>query len=106
MPDESAAHLDAHLPLVRRYDENSAIVRALLPDPPGAPELISIVLYGIALQGIGRVNHKLVAGFVLERLEVAFDCGLVSRGEQMRIVDDTPCERRKFGFGLTGIRDE
>src|SRR5260221_643637 len=35
---------DAHLPLVRRDDENRAGVLALLPDAPGAAELVTVIL--------------------------------------------------------------
>src|SRR5205814_10330741 len=66
---EAVTHFDAHLALVRRHDENRAVVLALLPDAPGAAELITVGGDVLPLQRFERGNHDLIAGFLLELRE-------------------------------------
>ncbi len=83
-----------------------AVIGALLPDPPGAAELIAVVLDGIALQRIGRVNDNLIAGLVLQRLEVAFNRRSVGGRQKVRIVDDAAGERGEFRLRAGGNGNE
>ena len=66
---EPAADLDAHLALVRRDDEEDAVVLLLGADAPMAAELIAVILDGVALQGGQGDDDDLVGALVLERLE-------------------------------------
>src|SRR5579864_2292873 len=49
-PFEAVADLDAGFAFVRRDDQDGAVVLTLLPDAPGAPELVAVVLDRMALQ--------------------------------------------------------
>ena len=95
-----ASDLDADLVLRGRHDEDHAVVRALLADAPGAPELVAEILDRIALQRVRGVDHELVAGLCLQALEVGLDGRLVRGREQVRLVDDPARQRREFRLGI------
>src|SRR6185437_11817059 len=48
---EAIAYLDAHVSLARVHDEQHAVVLALLADAPVAPQLVAVLLYGVAREG-------------------------------------------------------
>ena len=75
---EAVADLDAHVALVRRDDQDDAVVLALLADPPGAAELIAVVGDVVALQRFQRDHDELVGGLRLERGELGIElrCGV------------------------------
>ena len=63
---EPVADLDAHLALVRRHDQQHAVVLVLLADLPVAAELIAVILDRGALQRLQRDDDELVGGLGFE----------------------------------------
>src|SRR5262245_13792780 len=96
---QPAPDLDAHLALLGRYDQNYAVVLALLAELPAAAELIAKVLDFIALQRRRRVDHELIGGLLFQRLQLALEPPAVLGGQQLGFVDDAPAERRELGGG-------
>ena len=97
---EPAADLDADLALVRRDDQEHAVVLLLGADAPMAAELIAEILDGVALQRGQRDHHDLVGALVLERLEVGGRARHSSAAlKQIGVVDDAAGELRKVGLG-------
>ena len=74
--------------LVRRHDEQDAVVLALLADAPLAAELIAEVLDRVALQRLQRDDGELVGRLLLERRELGVDRGAVLGVKQAGLVDD------------------
>ena len=68
---EAVADLHAHLPLLGRDQQDRAVVLGLLADPPGAAELVAVLLDLVALQVGHGGHHQLAAGLGLERREPA-----------------------------------
>src|SRR5205814_614523 len=58
---EAVTDFDPQLALVRRHDENRAVVLAFLPDAPGAAELITVGGDVLPLQRFERGNDDLIA---------------------------------------------
>ena len=75
---EPAADLDAHLALVRRDDEQDAVVLALLADAPLAAELIAVVLDRVALQRVQRDDGELVGRLLLRARRARRRCAVRS----------------------------
>ncbi len=63
---EAVADLDAHLVLVRRDQQQHAVVLVLLAKLPGAEELVGIGLDVAAFERIDRGDDKLDAGLLFE----------------------------------------
>src|SRR5215813_12384662 len=70
---EAIADLDAHLTLVRRNDEQRAVVETFLTDPPVPPEPVAVVGDVVTLQRRQCDHHELGAGLALELFELAVD---------------------------------
>src|SRR3954452_872539 len=84
---EAIAHLDAHLALVRRHDQQHAVVLALLTDLPAAAKLVAEVLDRRALQRFERHHHELVTGLGFELGELLGERRACSRIQNAGIVD-------------------
>src|SRR5689334_3861533 len=56
---EAIAHFDPHLMLVRRDDQQDAVVARTTSDTPGPAELHAIVLDGAALEAAQGHDHEL-----------------------------------------------
>ena len=92
---EPVADLDAHLALVRRDDQQHAVVLVLLADLPGAAELHAEILDRGALQRFQRDDDELVGGLGFERGELLGE-RVARRGiEDAGLVDHAAGERRK-----------
>ena len=78
------------------------VIQLLRADAPVAAELIAIVFDGVALQRGDRDHHYLVGALVLERLEIGGERLLISRVEQVRVIDDPTGERGEGGLGSAG----
>ena len=101
-----AADLDAHLALVRRDDEEDAVVLLLGADAPMAAELIAEILDGKALEGGQRHDDDLVRALVLERFEARVEFGNISSAQEIGVVDHPAGELRIGWLGRGGGPDE
>ena len=54
---ETAAGLNAHLPVLYKNEENRAVIAAALADSPGAVDLLGIVIQRSVLRQL-RINHN------------------------------------------------
>ena len=80
---EPIADLDPHLALLRRDDQQRAVVLALLADAPGAAELVAVVGDVVALQRAQRRDDELGA-----RLLLPASASLASSALRRRRVDE------------------
>ena len=94
---EAVADLDAHPPLLRRDQKESAVVLFRLAKFPGAEQPIGVRLDLLAVErGHGR-HDELDAGLLLEIGELALEIGLRDRREDVRLVNDPSGQRGKVG---------
>ena len=70
---EAVADLDAHLVLVRRDQQQHAVVLLRLAELPDAEQLVGIGLDVAALQRLHRGDDELDAGLVFEVFELCLD---------------------------------
>ena len=85
---EPAADLDPDLALVRRHDEQDAVVFVFLADPPFARETDAVILDLVAVERFDGDDGNLIGGLAFERLEFGEDGRLVLRLQQVGVVDD------------------
>ncbi len=114
---QPVADLDIDLVLVRRDDQQQAVVlvglavrrlfAAVLADAPGAAQLVAIVANIIALQ-VGDGDHdQLVGGGVLQPLQLGCQVGFRRIRQNMGVVDDTlVVEAGECRLGVRGNRRE
>ncbi len=84
---EAVADLDADLALVRRHDQQHAVVLVLLSDLPVAAELIAVILDRGALQRFQRDHHHLVGRLGFKVGELLRQCRPGGRIEDIGLVD-------------------
>ena len=97
---EPIADFDPHLALVRRDEEDDAVAHALLPDPPGAAELIAVALDVIALEiGDGR-DDELARRGLLHIVRKLGELGDLLGREQVRVVDHAAGQLGEIGLRL------
>ena len=90
---EAVADLDAHPSLVRRDQEENAVVLFRLAQFPGAEELIGVGLDLLAAErGHGR-HDQLNPGLLLEIGELALEVGGGDGRKDLRLVDHPSGER-------------
>jgi uncharacterized peroxidase-related enzyme len=92
-PLKPVPDLDAHLALIRRHDQEDAVVLVLLSDLPGAPELNAKILDGCALQRSQRHHDHLVRRFGFEIGKLLAKCRASGLIEHAGLVHHAPAER-------------
>ena len=92
---EAVADLDAHAALVRRHQQQDAVVLVGLAELPGAEEVVGVGLDLLPLQRSDGGDDELDAGLRLEIGELRLDRGLGLRREDAGLVDDAAGERRE-----------
>ena len=102
---EAVADLDAHLALVRRHDQQHAVVLVLLADLPVAAELIAVVLDRGALQRFERHHDELVGGLGFEVGELLRERRALRRVEDIGVVDHAAGERGEGRAPAPAVRD-
>ncbi len=85
-----------------RDDEQGAVVLALLPDAPGAAELVAVILDRITLQRGQGDHHQLPPGLRLQVGELRGDLLLGVRRKHMGVIDHPPGEGREGRGGMGG----
>jgi hypothetical protein len=95
---QSVADFDTDLALVRRDDQEHAIVELLGADAPVPAELIAVVLDLVALQRWQRHHHHLIGALILELFQLLGERLLILRAQQIRVVDHAAGQRGK-GWG-------
>ena len=94
---EAVADLDAHPPLLRRDQKESAVVLFRFAQFPGAEQPVGVGLDLLAVErGHGR-DDELNAGLLLEIGELALEIGVRDRREDVRLVDDPSGQRGEVG---------
>ena len=87
MPD-----LDPNLAIVRRDDQDRAIVRPLEADAPGPQQAVAVILDRIAFEiGDGR-DDKLAVVIALQCFKLLLERRLLLRRQHVRRIDDQPGE--------------
>ena len=92
---EAVADLDPHATLVRRHQQQDAVVLVRLAQLPGAEQLVGVGLDLLPFQRADGGDDELDAGLVLEIRELRLDRGLRRRREDAGLIDDAAGERRK-----------
>ena len=92
---EPVAHLDAHLVLGGRNEEDNAVVLLLASEVPVAPELIAVIGDLVALQRVQRDDDELVTGGVLQPLQLLLERDFRRRRNDPGLVDHPAGELRK-----------
>src|SRR5262245_29339358 len=104
-PFKAVTHLDTHLALVRRHNQQGAGIFLLLTDLPVTPELVAIILDRRSLQRLQRDHDELAGGLALEIGELLLERGFAGRIENSGVVNNTAGERRE-GQCMYRVRSE
>ena len=92
---ETVADLDANPPLLRRDQQQHAVVLCLLAKLPGAEQFVGVGFDLLAFERIDRGNDELDPGFRFKIREFRLeDAPRVCRND-IRLIDDAAGERRK-----------
>ena len=92
---EAVADLDPHATLVRRHQQQDAVVLLRLAQLPRAEERVGVGLDLLPFQRADGGDDELDAGLGLEIRELRFERGLRRRREDVGLIDDAAGERRK-----------
>ena len=96
-PFEAVADLDAHPPLLRRDQKESAVVLLRLAQFPGPEEPVCVGLDLLAAERRHGRHDELNAGLLLEIGQLAFEVGDRDRRKDFRLVDNPSGQRREVG---------
>ena len=93
---QAITHLDAHLAVVGRHDQQHPIVEFLAADSPVAAQLVAIIGDVIALQIRHGDHHHLVGGVLLGRDQRLGQALTLGRSEQVGLVHHPAGEFREI----------
>ena len=89
------ADLDADLVLVRRDQQENAVVLLRLAELPGAEQLVGVSLDVAALQRFDGGDDQLNAGFVFKVFQLGLKLAAAFRRHDIGLIDHTAGQRRK-----------
>ena len=87
---EAIADLEAHLVLLGGDEKQQAVVLLRLAELPQAEEFVGVGLDLLAVERGNGGDNKLDAGFVVERLQLAFERGALRGRDDIGLVDHAP----------------
>ena len=70
-PSKPIPHLDPHVALCRRHEQDHAVVLAFLTDAPSAAKIDAIAFNAVAAKRLHGGHHHLIATGVLVRFKVS-----------------------------------
>ena len=92
---EAIADLDAHAPLVRRDQQQHAVVLRFLAELPGPKQLVGVGFDLLTFERGDGGDDELNAGFVLEIRELRLDRASGIERDDVGLIDDAPGQRRE-----------
>src|SRR3546814_417375 len=103
---EPIADRDIHPPLVRRDQEDDAVILPLAADPPGTAELVAIIADVMAFEAADGRDDELVPGLFLEIEKLRVERGFLGRRDDAGLIDDGMARQLRKGLREAGGRQQ